>query len=158
MPSRPLSADTKAVVKLATGLDNEAIDLAKGRTEMPAAVARLAQLIPPARVDLVDEVLVGVGRRDLSVLDWPPIHLVHELAYRVKRVHCGKVRMRGPSGEVVDVIRYRDKLGYDRRCYRLTRHGVFVGEYETPELLGKVVDLAELVEEDAGQATTPPGG
>ncbi|HEU4346694.1 MAG TPA: hypothetical protein VFR35_02785 [Actinoplanes sp.] len=48
MPSRPLSADTKAVVKLATRLDNEAIDLAKGRTEMRAAVARLAQLIPPA--------------------------------------------------------------------------------------------------------------
>jgi hypothetical protein len=24
----------------------------------------------------------------------------------------------GPNGEVVDVIRYRDKLGYDRRVYR----------------------------------------
>src|SRR5918993_6006827 len=125
MPSRPLSADTRAVVKLATRLDVEAIDIAKGRTEMPAAVARLAQLVPPARVDLVDEVLVGVGRRDLSItLDWPPIHLVHQLAYRVKRVHSGEVRMRGPNGEVVDVIRYRDKLGHDRRCYRPTRHGV----------------------------------
>jgi len=41
-------------VKLHTGLDNEAIDLAKGRTDVPAAVARLAWLIPPARVDLVD--------------------------------------------------------------------------------------------------------
>ena len=153
MPSRPLSADTKAVVKLATRLDNEAIDVAKGRTETPAAVARLAQLIPPARVDLVDEVLVGVGRRDLSVtLDWPPIHLVHQLAYRVKRVHLGEVRMRGPNGVVVDVIRYRDKLGYDRRCYRLSRHGAFVGEYKTPEELGKVVDLAELVEEDRQSA------
>ena len=37
MPSRPLSADTKAVVKLSTRLDVEAIDVAKGRTEMPAA-------------------------------------------------------------------------------------------------------------------------
>ena len=147
MPSRPLSADTSAVVKLHTRLDEEAIDLAKGRTEMPAAVARLAWLIPPTRVDLVDEVLVGVGRRDLSVtLDWPPIHLVHQLAHRVKRVHLGEVRMRGPKGEVVEVIRYRDKLGYDRRCYRLTRHGVFVGEYETSATLGKVVDLATLVE------------
>jgi hypothetical protein len=53
---------------------------------------------------------------------------------------------------VVDVVRYRDMLGYDRRCYRLTRHGVFIGEYKTPEELGKVVDLAELVEEDPGQA------
>ena len=41
---------------------------------MPAAVARLAQLVPPARLDLVDEVLVRVGRRDLSVLDWPPVN------------------------------------------------------------------------------------
>ena len=83
MPSRPLSADRSAVVKLHTRLDNEAINLAKGRTEMPAAVGRLAQLIPPARVDLMDEVLVGLGRRDLSVmLDWPPINLVHQLAYR----------------------------------------------------------------------------
>jgi hypothetical protein len=80
MPSRPLSADTKAVVKLQTRLDNEAIDVAKARTDMSAAVARLVRLVPPARLDLVDEVLVRVGRRDLSVLDWPPIGLVHQLA------------------------------------------------------------------------------
>ena len=65
--------------------------------------------------------------------------------------------MRGPDGEVVDVIRYRDKLGYDRRCYRLSRHGAFIGEYKAPEELGKAVNLAELVEEDdPGQAATPP--
>ena len=29
-------------------------------------------------------------------------------------------------------------------------HGVFVGEYRTPEELAKVVDLAELVEDDGG--------
>ena len=52
---------TKAVVKLLTRLDNEAIDLVKGRTEMPAAVARLVQLVPPGRVDLIDETLVRVG-------------------------------------------------------------------------------------------------
>ena len=152
MPSRPLSADTKAVVKLQTRLDNEAIDVAKGRAEMPAAVARLVQLVPPARLDLIDEVLVGVGRRDLNLtLDWPPVLVVHQLAYRVKRVHLGEVRMRGPNGVVVDVIRYRDKMQQDRRVYRLTRHGVFVGEYKTPEELGKVVDLAELIEDDSGQ-------
>ena len=60
MPSRPLSADTGAVVKLFTRLDNEAIDVAKGRSEMPAAVARLAQLVRPARLDLVDKVLARV--------------------------------------------------------------------------------------------------
>jgi hypothetical protein len=85
MPSRPLSADTSAVVKAYTRLHNEAIDVTKGRTDMPAAVARLVQLIPPARVDLVDEVLVRVGRRDLNLtLDWPPVHLIHQLAFRVK--------------------------------------------------------------------------
>jgi hypothetical protein len=57
---------------------------------MPAAVPRLVQLVPPARIDLIDEVLVRVGRRDLNLtLDWPPVHLVHQLAYRVKRVHLG---------------------------------------------------------------------
>jgi hypothetical protein len=154
MPSRPLSADTKAMVKLQTRLDNEAMDITKGRTDMPAAVARLMQLIPPARVDLADEVLVRVGRRDLDqTRDWPPVHLVHQLAFRVKRMHLGEMRMRGPDGVVVDEIRYRDKMQQDRRVYRLQQHGVFVGEFKTPEELGKHVDLAALVEEasDAGQ-------
>jgi hypothetical protein len=38
----------------------------------------------------------------------------------------------------------------------LSRHGVFIGEYKTPAELGKAVDLAELVEEDPGQAGPPP--
>ena len=58
---------------------------------------------------------------------------------------------------VVDVIRYTDKLGHDRRCYRVTRHGVFVGEYGTPDELGKIVDLAELVEEDPEHTSVTPG-
>jgi hypothetical protein len=102
--------------------------------------------------------VIRVGRRDLDhTLDWPPVHLVHQLAFRVKRMHLGEV-MRGPNGVVVDVIRYRDKMQQDRRVYRLTRQGVFVGEYKTPEELGKVVDLAELVEDDPGQPATPPHG
>ena len=158
MPSRPLSADTKAVVKLQTRLDNEAMDITKGRTDMPAAVARLTQLIPPARTDLADEVLVRVGRRDLDqTRDWPPVHLVHQLAFRVKRIHLGEMRMRGPDGVVVDVIRYRDKMQQDRRVYRLTRHRVSAGEYKTPDELGNVVALAELVEEDDDPGQDPPG-
>ena len=161
MPSRPLSADTQAVVKLQTRLDNEAIDVAQARAEMPAAVARLVQLVPPARLDLVDEVLVRVGRRDLNLtLDWPPVHLVHELAYRVKRVHLGEMRMRGPSGEVVDVIAYRDKMQQDRRVYRLTVQGIFLGEFKTAAELGKHVDLATLVEDADGsdQPASPANG
>jgi hypothetical protein len=34
MPSRPLSADTRAVVKLQTRLDHEAMDIAGGRTSL----------------------------------------------------------------------------------------------------------------------------
>jgi len=34
------------------------------------------------------------------------------------------------------------------RVYRLHRHGVFVGEYRTPDELGKVVDLAGLVDDE----------
>ena len=49
------------------------------------------------------------------------------------------MRMRGPNGEVVEVIRHVDKLGYDRKVYRFSRHRVFIGEYKTPEELGKVV-------------------
>ena len=66
--------------------------------------------------------------------------------------------MRGPNGEVVEVIRYVDKLGYDRKVYRLSRHGVFIGEYKTPEELGTVVDLARLVEDDPRQAAAPADG
>jgi hypothetical protein len=35
-----------------TRLDNEAIDIADSRSELPPAVARLVRLVPPARLDL----------------------------------------------------------------------------------------------------------
>ena len=59
---------------------------------------------------------------------------------------------------MVDVIRYSETHGYDRRVYRLHRHGKFIGEYKTPEELGKVVDLATLVEEEGrpDQPEAPP--
>jgi hypothetical protein len=63
MPSHPLSADRSAMVKLHTRIDVEAIDIVKHRTGLAAAVARLALLVPPARVDLVDDVLAAVGSR-----------------------------------------------------------------------------------------------
>jgi hypothetical protein len=97
--------------------------------------------------------MARIGTRKADRKAWPPYGLVCELATKVKAVHLGEVRMRAPGGVVVDVIRYRDKMQQDRRVYRLTRHGVFVGEYKTPEELGKVVDLAELVEDDSGQTS-----
>jgi hypothetical protein len=128
-PSQALPADHEAAVTLFTRLDDEARDISQGRTDIPAAVARLAQLVPPARLDLVDQVLIRMARRDLSVtLDWPPSHVVHQLAFRVRRVHAGKVRLRGNSGEVIDLIAYTGTAGRERRVYRLSRHGIFVGE------------------------------
>ncbi len=87
------------MVKLQTRLDNEAIDVAKARTEMPAAVARLVQLVPPARLDLVDEVLVRIGTRKADRKDWPPYALVCELATKVKATHLGEVKLRGPTAK-----------------------------------------------------------
>jgi hypothetical protein len=46
MPSRPLSADRSAVVKLHSRIDVEAIDIVKERTNLPAAVARLGAARP----------------------------------------------------------------------------------------------------------------
>ena len=152
MPSRPLSADRSAMVKLHTRIDVDAIDIVKRRTGLAAAVARLALLVPPARVDLVDDVLAAVGQSIPGHRTaWPPPERRYELAYQVKRVHAGEVKLRGPNGEVVEVVAYREKLGYDRRVYRLHQHGVFVGEYRTPDELAKVVDLAALVEDDSGE-------
>jgi hypothetical protein len=153
---RPLSADTSAVVKLQTRLDVEAIAVTKGEVDEPAAVAHLVQLIPPARVDLVNDVMARIGRRKADRKDWPPFWLVCELASKVKRAHAGEVRLRGESGEVVDVLAYVDKMQQTRQVYRLTRHGVLIGEYKTVDELAKVVNLAELVEDDPGRAATPP--
>jgi hypothetical protein len=132
-----------------TRIDVEAMDIVKGRTQRPAAVARLVQLVPPARVDLVDEAMSRIGRRRAdSDLDWPPLWLAYELAWRVKRAHAGDVPLRGEAGEVIDVAAYVDSVGRHRRVYRLHTDGVFVGEFKTSAELGRKVDLATLVEDD----------
>jgi hypothetical protein len=147
MPSRPLSADTQAVVKLHTRIDVEAIAVTKGETDRVAAVARLVPLVPPTRADLIDEVMARIGTRKADRKAWPPYALVCDLVTQVKAVHLGEVKMPGGSGEVVEVVTYVDKMQQTRRVYWLIRHGVFVGEYKAPEELGKVVDLVKLVEE-----------
>jgi hypothetical protein len=52
MPSRPLSPDRQAITQLHTRIDVKAIAVTKGETDRGAAVARLATLVPPTRVDL----------------------------------------------------------------------------------------------------------
>jgi|SRR5918995_173917 hypothetical protein len=160
MGGRDGVADSKLIVRAYGELHEEAIAVAEGRSDMSAAVARLVRLIPPTRVDLIDELLYLVVRRALSAtVDWPPANLLQQLVYRLKQVHAGEMPEElAQVIDLVDVIRYRDKMQYDRRCYRLTRHGMLVGEFMTPEEFGKVVDLAALAEDDPGQAATPPDG
>jgi hypothetical protein len=78
MPSRPLSPDRQAITRLHTRLDVEAIAVTKGETDRSAAVPRLATLIPPTRVDLVDKVMARIGTRNVDRKDWPPYALVCE--------------------------------------------------------------------------------
>lgn len=66
------------------------------------------------------------------------------------------MRLRGPAGEVIDVIAYIDTAGRDRRVYRLHKGGVFIGEYKTPDELGRQVDLATLVEDDPPPPPSQP--
>ncbi len=93
--------------------------------------------------------IVRAARPDLFVtLDWPPGHLVHQLVFRVRRVHAGDLPLRGKPGEVVDLIAYTDTAGRERRIYQLSGHGVFIGEYRTPDELGKLAQ-AILIGEQA---------
>ena len=78
MPSRPLSPDRHAITQLHTRIDVEAIAVTKGETDRSAAVARLATLVPPTRVDLVDEVMTRIGTRKADRKGWPPYALVCE--------------------------------------------------------------------------------
>jgi hypothetical protein len=59
----PLSPDRHAITQLHTRVDVEAIAVTKGETDRGAAVARLSTLVPPTRVDLVDEVMARIGTR-----------------------------------------------------------------------------------------------
>ena len=69
MPSRPLSPDRHAITQLHTLVDVEAIAATKGGTDRSAAVARLATLVQPTRVDLVDEVMTRIGTRKADRLE-----------------------------------------------------------------------------------------
>ena len=88
---------------------------------MPAAVARLVRLVAPSRLDLVDEVLLPMVA-GISTSPWTGRRCTWCISSPTGWSGCTlEVRMRGPNGVVVDVIRYRDKMQQDRRVYRLTR-------------------------------------
>jgi hypothetical protein len=97
MGGRDVAADSTVIVRAYGQLHEEATAVAEGRSDMSAAVARLVRLIPPTRVDLVDAVLLRVGRRTLSAtLDWPPARVLHQLAHQLKQAHAGEMSERLP--------------------------------------------------------------
>jgi hypothetical protein len=158
MPSRPLSPDRQTITQLHTRIDVEAIAVTKGETDRGAAVARLATLVPPTRVDLVDEVMARIGTRKVDRKEWPPYSLVCELVTQAKAVHLGEVKLRGPDGMTVEVVAYVDKMQTHRQVYRLTQHGRWIGDDKTVDELDRKVDLSTLVEDaDGSDRPASPG-
>jgi hypothetical protein len=109
---------------------------------LPATAGRLVQLVPPARVDLADEVLARIGRRRIATLHLAPVRVtIVELAFRVKRFHLGEVRLRGSDGATVEVVAYIDTARRDRLVYQLRRGGQLAGESKTAAELGRRLGL-----------------
>jgi hypothetical protein len=149
------SAAANAVVKTYTRLHKEAIDVTEGRTDMAAAVARLVQLIPPARIDLVDEVLVRVGSRDLNLTPTGPgaPDSPARLPYQGGAPWRGEDAGAERRGRCDPLPRQdaADPPGVPAQAAWRVRRRV-----QDPDELGKVVDVAELVEDDQGQPATGP--
>ncbi|MFL6128150.1 MAG: hypothetical protein ACJ73E_03690 [Mycobacteriales bacterium] len=145
MPSRPLSRDRAAEVRLHTWAGTHASKVAKHRMSRGAAVAVLA-LVAPCRSDLVRAVIDRLAAGSPTAADWPPRSVQLSLLESAERVTLGVVQLIGPGGVTVEHVTYADKLGYSRRVLRLRRHGVFIRDFRTVEELAKEVDLATLRE------------
>ena len=142
-----------------TGIDVEAIAVTKSETDRGAAVARLATLVPPTRVDLVDEVMTRIGTRKADRKDWPPYSLVCELVAQAKAVHLGEVKLRGAQR------RDRGGGGLQRtRCRPAARSTGSSGTASSSATSrrsrssAKHVDLSTLVEEDEPGRAAPTSG
>ncbi len=147
MPSRPLSRDRAAQVRLHTWAGTHASKVAKRRMSRASAVAVLS-LIAPCRPDLVHAVIDRLAAGSPTAADWPPRSVQLDLLTSAERVTLGLVHLTGPDGVTVEHVTYTDKLGYHRRVLRLRRYGVFIGDFRTVEELARHVDLATLREED----------
>ena len=147
MPSRPLSPDRAAEVRLHTWAGTHASKVAKGQLSRASAVAVLA-LIAPCRPELVRLVIDRLAAGSPTGTLWPPRSVQLDLLRSAERVTLGVVHLSGPGGVTVEQVTYTDKLGYRRRVLRLRRHGVFLGDYSSVEELARHVDLETLREDD----------
>lgn len=147
MPSRPLSRDRAAEVRLHTWAGTHASKVVKRRMSRGAAVAVLS-LVAPCRPELVRAVIDRIAAGSPTAADWPPRSVQLGLLMSAERVTLGLVHLTGPGGVTVEQVTYTDKLGYTRRVLRLRRHDVFIGDFRTVEELSRQVDLGTLRESD----------
>jgi hypothetical protein len=147
MPSRPLSRDRAAEVRLHTWAGTHASMVVRRRMSRGSAVAVLA-LVAPCRPDLVRSVIDRLVAGSPTAADWPPRSVQLDLLESAERVTLGVVHLTGPGGVTVEQVTYTDKLGYPRRVLRLRRHDVFIGDFASVEELGRHVDIGALREDD----------
>ena len=145
MPSRPLSRDRAAVVRLHTWAGTHASKVAKRQLTRGSAVAVLA-MVAPCRHDLLRTVMERLAAGSPTAADWPPRSVQLSLLESAERVTLGAVLLTGPEGVTVEHVTYTDKLGYHRKVLRLRRHGAFIRDFRTVEELAAEVDLATLRE------------
>jgi hypothetical protein len=143
VPSRPLSPDRAAEVRLHTWAGTHASKVVKRTMSRPAAVAALS-LVAPCRPDLVRAVIDRLRAGSPTAADWPPRPLQLELLLAVEQVTVGNRALVGPDGVTVEHLTYRDTLGYTRRVLRLRRYGVLVRDFPDARALSRQVDLATL--------------
>ena len=151
MPSRPLSPDRAAEVRLHTWAGTHASKAVKRRMSREAAVAALA-MVAPCRPDLVRTVIERLAAGGPTAVNWPPRSLQLDLLLAAERVALGLVPLAGPGGVTVDQVTYTDELGHRRRVLRLRRHGAFVSDYRSVRELAREVDV------DALREGGPPAG
>jgi hypothetical protein len=143
VPSRPLSPDRSAQVRLHTWAGTHASKVVKRTMTRPAAVAVLS-LVAPCRPDLVRAVIDRVRAGSPTATDWPPRSVQLDLLLSVEQVTLGALPLVAPDGVTVEHLTYRDKLGYTRRVLRLRRDGVLVRDCSAVEALGREIDLTSL--------------
>jgi hypothetical protein len=147
VPSRPLSRDRAAEVRLHTWAGTYASKVAKHQMSRGEAVAVLA-MVAPCRPDLLRTVIGRLAAGSPTAADWPPRSVQLGLLESAERVTLGAVPLTGPGGVTVQHVTYTDKLGYQRKVLRLGRHGAFIRDFRTVEELAKEVDLSTLRERD----------
>jgi hypothetical protein len=144
VPSRPLSPDRAAEVRLHTWAGTHASKVVKGTMTRSTAVATLS-LVAPCRPDLVRSVIDRVRQGSPTAADWPPRSVQLDLLLAVEQVVLGLRPLTGPDGVTVEHLTYQDGFGRTRRVLRLRREGVLIRDCLGAAPLARELDLSTLV-------------